>query len=300
MSCKVSICIPAYKQVSRLEMVLDSILEQDFADFEVILSDDSPDDQVAALVARFKDKLAIRYFRNQPALGSPENWNFAIKQAKGTYIKIMHHDDYFANPGSLSAFVRMLDDNPMADFAFSAEIIRNVLQNTNRHHAATNAQLEVLAATPEILFQGNFIGPPSVTIYRARVKEIYDPKLVWLVDLDFYIRCLWQNPNFIFTEEPLIVNTVGDNHNITNHCVGNRELEIFEYVYLYRKLLKKAPRLQFDKSMFIFMARLFMRYNIRSMSDFKLVSMGLQLPWTLRAYLAVYLRALRIKSFFFQ
>ncbi len=50
MSVKVSICIPAYKQVSFLRKCLESVLMQDFTDYELIITDDSPDDSVKQLV----------------------------------------------------------------------------------------------------------------------------------------------------------------------------------------------------------------------------------------------------------
>jgi glycosyltransferase involved in cell wall biosynthesis len=43
MNPKISICIPTYKQVDKLEVLLRSIDSQTFRDFEVIVSDDSPD-----------------------------------------------------------------------------------------------------------------------------------------------------------------------------------------------------------------------------------------------------------------
>ena len=80
---KVSICIPTYKQVDYLRKTLDSVLLQDFHDYELIISDDSSDDSVENLLREFDFKGKLNYFRNSVALGSPANWNYSIKQAKG-------------------------------------------------------------------------------------------------------------------------------------------------------------------------------------------------------------------------
>ena len=76
----ISICIPAYKQVDFLQRLLDSIRTQTFRDFEVILTDDSPDNAVADLVTAFSTALPIRFIKNPVALGTPENWNEAIRR----------------------------------------------------------------------------------------------------------------------------------------------------------------------------------------------------------------------------
>lgn len=93
----ISICVPAYKNVVYLERLLGSIQSQTFHDFEVVITDDSPDNAVSELIDRYKAMLPIRYFRNDVALGSPANWNAAIGHAKGQWIKIMHDDDWFAD-----------------------------------------------------------------------------------------------------------------------------------------------------------------------------------------------------------
>ena len=76
----------------------------------------------------------LNYIHHNPSLGSPANWNYALKQAKGAYIKIMHHDDYFTNPDSLSEFVALLDSNPKASFAFSATKIDLLQLNMIKYH----------------------------------------------------------------------------------------------------------------------------------------------------------------------
>lgn len=105
---KVSICIPAYKHIDFLRRCLNSILEQRFTDYEVVITDDSPDDSLQKLVEEYSDE-RIKYFKNKKALGSPLNWNEGIKKANGEYIKILHHDDWFSSPDSLEKYVRLLD-----------------------------------------------------------------------------------------------------------------------------------------------------------------------------------------------
>ena len=228
---KVSICIPAYKQAVYMRRLLDSISMQNYLDYEIIISDDSPDYTVYDVLSDYHN-LKIIYQKNNISLGSPENWNESIRLSSGEYIKIMHHDDWFANEDSLYKFVKMLDENPDSDFAFSGSL--NVSSEQSRVHFMTESKAVEIRNSPDCLFTGNFIGAPSATIYRRKDTK-FDENLKWLVDLEFYIRLLRENNNFIFTTEPLVSIGISETQ-VTNDCINNRTLENFEYTYVYDKL----------------------------------------------------------------
>src|SRR5690349_21816174 len=97
----ISICIPAYKQRDYVERLIKSILVQTFTDFEVIITDDSPDQSIQTLAEEYQEALLIRYISNRPALGTPGNWNSAIRHARGEWIKLIHDDDWLASTTSL-------------------------------------------------------------------------------------------------------------------------------------------------------------------------------------------------------
>ncbi|MDQ3047219.1 MAG: glycosyltransferase, partial [Bacteroidota bacterium] len=209
MDIKVSICIPAYKQVDLLRKTLQSVIEQSFKNFEIILSDDTPDDSVKLLVSEFDFEGRLNYFKNNPSLGTPGNWNHSIRKAKGEYIKILHHDDFFTSSESLGKFVKLLDDAPESDFGFSATTVWRLSTNEKWKYYITDKQAERLRNEPEFLFFGNWIGAPSAVIYRRSVMEEYDPELKWLVDTDLYIRILRKNPLFAKTNEELVCTADG-------------------------------------------------------------------------------------------
>lgn len=101
----ISICIPAYKRIDFLKRLLDSIQIQTFHDFEVIVTDDSPDDSVRILCESYESfDLKLTYWKNSPSLGTPANWNKAISMAKGLWIKLMHDDDWFIDSSALMIF----------------------------------------------------------------------------------------------------------------------------------------------------------------------------------------------------
>ena len=262
---KVSICIPVYQQVDYLLKVLESVFMQKYKEFELIVTDDSHDNSIADAISRFTSHPNLRYHKNLTRKGSPGNWNEAIHLASGKYIKILHHDDWFSNENSLSAFVKMLDDHPKADLAFSASNVCDANGGLQFVHCPTQRQILKIREDCKYLFLGNSIGSPSATIYRREnIDSIFDVNMKWLVDVDFYIRTLQQNPEFVFCSTPLICTTNDADHQITSECRGVKEVEIFEWLYLYQKLWTEPP-VNFRR--FRIMWNLFSRHGIISIDD---------------------------------
>lgn len=263
---RVSICIPTYCQIDYLREALRSVKEQDFDDYELIISDDTPDDTVQKLVASIGFDDRLHYYRNLVSLGSPENWNSAVRLAKGEYIKLLHHDDRFSHSGALSAFVRLLDAHSDADFAFSASSAVNILHGHSHNHIPSLGQVDQLIEAPEKLFFKNIIGAPSATIYRNGLDFEYDTNLQWLVDVDFYIQLLSKNSNVVYTPEVLIAAATNATHQITELCKSNAPIDLFEHMYLYEKI---APKISGDPGVQPVWFRLFERYQIYSQEDLK-------------------------------
>ena len=95
-----SICIPAYKNYEFLSRLLDSIIIQTFTDYEVIITDDSPDDETAFLInEKYKD-YNFQYFKTRFAWDSRE-WNEGVRRSQGQWIKLMHDDDWFCTEHAL-------------------------------------------------------------------------------------------------------------------------------------------------------------------------------------------------------
>lgn len=248
---KVSICIPAYKHIDFLKRCLDSILEQEFSDYEVVITDDSPDNSLQKLIEIYSDK-RIQYFKNEKALGSPKNWNEGIKRAKGEYIKILHHDDWFSSPQSLSKFVKLLDENPDADIAFSASCDINA-NNEKKTHIANETFLSNLREETETIYTGNQLGAPSVCIFRNK-NYTFDPNLIWLVDIDFYMQVIMKKKSFTFTSE-ILVNIGVSEFQITRQCLTEAKVRISEKIYLYKKYNLNNKSDKYRKSLLRYMGR---------------------------------------------
>jgi len=237
---KVSICIPAYDQVDYLKKNIDSVLSQTYTDYEIIITDDSPSDIVKDFIQQYQQPDIIKYYKNDTALGSPENWNECIRRASGEYIKILHHDDYFSNEVSLAKYVGLLDNNPGADFAFSATLaIEPGIREWE--HRISNTELEGLKKDPLLLYRNNIIGAPSTTIYRRKIELFFDKNLKWLVDIEFYLRVIELNRNIIYSRESLVVTCLAEGR-VTDFCIDNKEVEVYEYVYVLNSIYAKKNK----------------------------------------------------------
>lgn len=258
----ISICIPAYKRISFLKRLLDSLVIQTYKNFEVIITDDSPGNDVNEALQHYVTALNINYHKNPSALGTPENWNEGIRRASGEWIKLMHDDDWFSSPGSLQRFADAIDAHKEASFFFSA--YNNVFEESGQKEAvhASAFRRKKLLANPVTLFSKNIIGPPSVTMYRNRPEFTYDKTTKWVVDIDFYMRYTLQYPP-VYIDEPLV--NVGINeHQVTQVSFRKPEVEIPENFYLLRKTGTRHL-----KNLLVYDAwwRLMRNLNVRSEKD---------------------------------
>lgn len=276
---KVSICIPTYNQPELFERTLQSVLDQDFLDYEIIITDDSPNNLVELIVKKHLPHTKIKYYKNKTLKGPPDNWNEAISKASGEYIKILHHDDWFSQENSLSQFVKGLDENPESDFCFSSTYACNVDGGILRLHSITNKQAKDLQKDGTILFLGNIIGSPSVVIYRRENLEKYDPNMKWLVDIDMYIRAL-NKTTFIYLKEPLTFTTSISTHQVTNISENNKEIELYEYLYLYNKIHSKSQNDLLGQ-----LQKIFYKYNIFSLNDLEYLEPNLKLTGEIKKLL---------------
>lgn len=238
MSVKVSICIPAYQQPDLVARTVRSVFQQDFGSFEVIVTDDSGTDVVESVLEEWRDDPRLRYVRNASRLGSPANWNKALSLARGQYIKFVHHDDWFAESGSLARFVRALDDNRDATLAYSSTFSCTVDGHVVSVHKSSARQLRKIIRRPMDLILGNIVGAPSATIFRNTRGFAFDEKLKWVVDIDSYLQLLPTAGRLAHIDEPLMCITMQGEHQVTHEIRDDRVLMTAEHIHLHIKHVK--------------------------------------------------------------
>jgi len=259
----ISVCIPTYNNIKNLQKVIDSVVMQSFTSYEIIVSDDSTTSEVNELIElNIQNGVEIRYFHHPVSLGSPKNWNFAIQQAKGKYIKILHHDDWLLTSDALALYYAEITKNEKSFVFAAAESIQN---GSLLHHVPSKTMYLDLKHNPLIILKGNFIGGPSSVLF-PNDQLFFDERLIWLVDVDFYMQLFIKNYSANYISKQLYC-TFMDDTNITNRCVNNYDLNIKELSIIYHKYkntLSLRKRLQLLVFMYHYLRQVHKTNFIRS------------------------------------
>ena len=106
----VSICLPIYNGKDYLTECIESILQQTYRDFELLIVDDGSNDASPEIVRAYaaRDE-RIRYHRNEHNLGLVANWNRCVELARHAWIKFVFQDDVIA-PTCLERLMNLATD----------------------------------------------------------------------------------------------------------------------------------------------------------------------------------------------
>ncbi|TAE60679.1 MAG: glycosyltransferase family 2 protein [Nostocales cyanobacterium] len=130
---KVSVCIPTYNRAGLLPYAVNSVLNQTYTDFELIICDDGSTDNTTEVVSKWNDP-RIRYIRQPVNGGRSRNMRSGFEAATGDYF-IKFDDDDAITPEFLEKTVKVLDVNANIDFVCTNHWIIN--QNNERIESAT-------------------------------------------------------------------------------------------------------------------------------------------------------------------
>lgn len=124
MNIKVSIIIPTFNRSHLLSKAIESALNQDYENLEVIISDNNSDDNTQQVVEKYlkKDKNfgRLKYFINSKNLGMVSNWRKALNDyITGDFFLILSDDDYLIDNNYISKAISLIekDSNILAVYA---------------------------------------------------------------------------------------------------------------------------------------------------------------------------------------
>jgi glycosyltransferase involved in cell wall biosynthesis len=132
---KVSICIPTYNRSQYLIYSVNSVLQQSYPDFELIICDDASTDNTPEVVSQWQDS-RLRYLRHPENIKRSRNMRSGFEAATGKYF-LKFDDDDGITPEFLAKTVAILDKHPEIDFVCTDHWIIN--DRGRRDEIATKA-----------------------------------------------------------------------------------------------------------------------------------------------------------------
>ncbi|MCU0537864.1 MAG: glycosyltransferase [Hydrococcus sp. Prado102] len=130
---KVSVCIPTYNRANFLIYSVNSVLQQTYSDFELIICDDGSPDNTSEVVSQWNDS-RIRYIKHPKNIGRSKNMRSGFEAATGEYF-IKFDDDDGLTPEFLEKTVAILDAESEIDFVCTNHWI--IDRNHNKIESAT-------------------------------------------------------------------------------------------------------------------------------------------------------------------
>lgn len=225
----ISICIPTYEMNGQgsdfLRQSFEIITKQTFKDFDIVISDHSKDSGIKDLCKEYKERLDIYYYRYIKKRGnSSANINYAIKKAKGKLIKILFQDDFLFNSKSLEEIVKNFDLKKDYWLVTACKSSKDGIHFYRAFFPRYNDLIHL---------GNNTISSPSVLTLKNDNPLLFDEKLIWLMDCDYYKRCYEKFKNPKILNRVNVVNRVGD-HQVSN-LLANNTLKEKEYEYILNK-----------------------------------------------------------------
>ena len=191
----VSVLIPTYNYARFLPEAIESVLQQDFTDFELIISDDASSDNTVEVCQKYAERdPRIRFVRQEKNLGLAGNFNWCLQTARGEFIKFLMADDRLERPYALTKLVEAIR-KPGISLAGSA---RNLMDESSAVTGTWNplGSMDSLLCGEEIILRClkndlNMIGEPSAVLFKAAdAKRGFRPDYRQLIDLEMWFHLL--------------------------------------------------------------------------------------------------------------
>jgi len=204
---KVSVLIPVYNGKPFLAECIESVLAQDFNDYELLIADDCSTDSTAAIVENYaaRDK-RIRWWRNQKNSDQAGNFNLCLQTSRGEFIKPLYADDIMLKAQTLGRMVAILERQPevslvgCASYVIDAHGDRLKYRDSLGRSGTWNGKeiIQRCFGTP-----GNIIGEPSLVMFRrSQSGNGFNSRYRQIVDLEFFFHLL-EKGDFSYIAEPL-------------------------------------------------------------------------------------------------
>jgi len=233
----VSVSITAYNRADMVIEAIDSVIAQDYPNFEVIICDDGSTDGTGDVIwQRYGDRVTYFWQENQ---GSVAARNATLQKARGDYVAFMSDDDLWL-PDKLSRQVVAMEANPDAGLCYG----RCLVVTAEGEHTDRTHELSDQGQSGDVFglfLDKNVIMEPVTMVRRSVLDEVghFDPELRGGKDTDLFLRIALRYPA-VYIPEPLMLVRVHAGRR-TKNATG-RERALRARAKTMAKLLGMLPR----------------------------------------------------------
>lgn len=192
----ISVIIPSYNHEKFIGKAIESVLNQTYENFELIIMDDNSTDNSKKVINSYNDSRIVKYFSTENK-GAVETLNHLIDLANGEYIALLNSDDYW-DLTKLEKQYRYLEENKKVAVCFTwadfvdekgktiydkEEMLLDLFRKKNRSN---------IAWFRYFFENGNCLCHPSMMIRKEIYNEIgkYNNAFRQLPDFDMWIRII--------------------------------------------------------------------------------------------------------------
>lgn len=231
-----SVIIPAYNRAPFIKKAIQSVIDQTFTDFELIVIDDASNDNTAEIVQSFSDSRII-YVRNETNLERCISRNKGITLAKGNYICFLDSDDYHL-PNHLDVLYNAINvkNYPVALFftnAWNTSLDGNLSERFCPPLSAYNIFHYIVTFT---------FNPQRMCIHRSILQEfLFDPNVFVCEDLDLSARIATKYQIIQVPERTTVYVHHPDSFTGGDRKKPFKELENYKKIFAKPELKNKIP-----------------------------------------------------------
>ncbi|MBI5700640.1 glycosyltransferase [Candidatus Saganbacteria bacterium] len=262
-----TVCIPAFNGAQYLSQAIDSVLNQSFKDFELIIVDNNSTDGTGPIVKRYIDE-RMHYHKNPSTLNMAANWDECLSLSSGKYICLLHADDRL-QADYLKVMVDIMENDPEIGFAFSASnIIDRVSHIVSRSIPFPNNYIVPGVYEFQKHILGNYIFCPSVIVRQSAYAKVgsFHGGLRHLLDWDMWLRLEISVGKVAYISQPLVDYRIHDKSATASELYTNTPAEFNEWLSVMIAnlssgiLSKKLDRNTFKRLINRVFLRLIIRY----------------------------------------
>lgn len=215
---KVSICIPVYNAEKTIASTIQSVLDQTFQDWELIIVDNCSTDNSVEIIKQFTDS-RISFFQNETNCGMVNNWNKCLEKANADYIQLLCADDELEKDCIEIKYKFLSEHENLAAVSSGTLMIDSEDKILfKRRHFSKDCIISGSKIIKKSFRTGNIFGEPSNVMFKKSVMlkaGIFSNSVPYSPDWEYWLR-LAQYGDFAFLKDYLVRYRVSSGNETSN------------------------------------------------------------------------------------